>query len=112
MNNETISHKETLIRDRILVLFVDLNELSSILRNKILSNAPGAINAPFLEFKKGMCELYGLSSRYDKINPDIKCNVKLWMNSQNEITGQYIMNSIDLFDKYSDELFKKEIIKL
>lgn len=111
--DETVSSIQNPVRDRILVIYLELCNNSATIRNIILSGSPGNKHLQFMQFKAMMYELYSLSYRYDRLNKKVVKKFNDWMHiKKTNPNNEFIIASLDLFDEYSKELTRNEIIKV
>lgn len=111
--DETISITANPVRDRILTLYLDICATSAQLQNVIVSNAPGNKMLMYRDFRREVFELYNISHRYEKLNKDILKEVFAWTKEPMATPKDtFIMQSIELADKYIGELKRIEVIRM
>jgi len=110
----TIADIQTTNKDRILQLYLELNEISSIMLNQIKSCAPGNIFFTFVEFRQRMFELFSASHRYKNFDRTIKNRYYKWarVNTTQKPSNKFIFQSIDLYNDIIDELIRIEVLEL
>lgn len=82
----------------------------STLRSKLLLGLPGRKIDVFKEFRLNFDYLYNLSSKYKGLNNDIVSKTKIWLFSRIQHTDQYMFHGIQLYEIYTKELFKNEML--
>lgn len=109
---ETIAIKENPIKYQMVGSYMQLVEVSSNLRNVLLSKAPGNANAMFNEFRRLMFKLFDISHRYLKPDNSISKKVIEWQSKDTKYTKKYMLRSIGLYNEYVGELVKNNIIEM
>lgn len=109
---ETIAIKENPIKYQMVDSYMQLVDVSSNLRNVLLSNAPGNANAMFNEFRRLMFKLFDISHRYLKPNNPIALKVHKWQSIDTKYTKKYMLMYINLYNEYIGELVKNNIIEM
>jgi|LGVD01.1.fsa_nt_gb hypothetical protein len=111
--DETIAITANPVRDRILTLYLDICKTSAHLQNVIVSKAPGNKLMMYKEFRAEVFELYNLSHRYEKLNKSILKEVYDWIKTpMSKPKDSFIIQSIELADKYIGELKRVEQIRM
>jgi hypothetical protein len=110
---ETIAITQNPIKDRILTLYLEICATSATLQNVIVSKAPGNKQLLYKQFRNQVFEMYNLSHRYDRINKDVVKETATWMKAKNpNPKDKFIMYSIDVVDKYINELKRIEVLQM
>ena len=110
---ETKPNRDTPIKDRVLELYFDLCDTSSILMGQMHGNATGSIANTYKAFEKDMFEMYSLCSVLS-LRPHVKVKVNQWAKAKrtHPIKNRFIYNSIKVFEEFAKELVSMQIIRI
>jgi len=109
---ETIAIKDNPIKYQMVDSYMQLVDVSSNLRNVLLSKAPGNANGMFNEFRRLMFKLFDISHRYLKPGNSVVAKVHKWQGIKTKYTPKYMLMSIDLYNEYIGELVKNNVIEM
>lgn len=110
---ETKPNRDTPVKDRILALYFDLCDTSSLLMGQMHGNAAGSVSNTYKMFEKDMFEIYALSCVLS-LRPRAKMKVDQWANAKrtHPIKNKFIYKSIKVFEEFAKELVSMQIIKV
>lgn len=111
MNTEYVTQDlQSTIKNSIELHFNAACEDAAILRTKITTAAPGMLDGIYRDFKEHIDCIYLMAGDKKDLDNAVITDTKKFLLSRYSFKDKDIMYSLEVFEKFKNELFKKNMI--
>ena len=102
---------QSTIKNSIELHFNAACEDAAVLRTKITTAAPGMLDGIYRDFKEHIDCIYLMAGDKKDLDNEVIVTTKRFLTSKFSFQDKDIMYSLEVFEKFKNELFKKNMLR-